>query len=401
MRHRVVRAAAAGGWILCAGVAAASPSASGPWVSGMAVSVAAAGLSWRGGRGRHWAAASLLLCLWLVFRGVPVWRLAGPATVFIVIGLLCAGKERSFRSELRRQGERAEGLALRAKQQEADKERRRLSIQEKEGAIGEIGELYQLSKRFLATLDWEQAQQIADEALARWIPTLRGEEKSRYLRRLRELVDSGHVSVEALIQSMPLAGTDFPSRDRWAIVSGQLALGLQRVALYGQVQESATHDGLTGLLVRRTFRERLQEEVERGIRQSAPVTFLMVDLDRFKQVNDTYGHLVGDVVLREVATLIRGSVREMDLVGRYGGEEFGVLLPAADRELGIQIAERIRRTIESAPIRAYDEEIHMTVSVGAALCPAQASEAEELVEKADQAMYRAKEMGRNRTVLWE
>lgn len=344
-------------------------------------------------------AAGLLGCLWLVFQGVPVWHLAGAAAAFIAIGFLCVWKERSFRLSLRQQGERAEELERQVALQEKEKERRHLSIQTKGEAIGEIGELYQLSKRFLATLDWEQARQITEEVLARWIPTLRGEERVRTLRRLRELVDGGQVSVEALIQAMPLAGIDSPSKDRWAIVSGQLALGLQRVALYGQVQESATHDGLTGLLVRRTFRERLQEEVERAMRQSVPVTFLMVDLDHFKQVNDTYGHLVGDVVLREVAMLIRGSVREMDLIGRYGGEEFGVLLPAADRELGIQIAERIRRTVESAPIRAYDEEIHMTVSVGAALVPLQASEAEELVEKADQAMYRAKEMGRNKTVL--
>ena len=342
-----------------------------------------------------------MVCLWLAVRGVMVWRLAGAATAFIAVALLCLRKERKFCARFRQEGERAQDLERQAGLQEIEKERRRLSIQAREESIGEIGELYQLSMRFLATLDWEQARQITEEALVRWIPALRGEERTRYLQQIRALVEQGQVSVEALIQSMPLAGTDFQARDRWAIVSGQLALGLQRVALYRQVQESATHDGLTGLLVRRTFRERLKEEAERSVRRSAPMTFLMVDLDRFKQVNDTYGHLVGDVVLREVANLIRGSVREMDLVGRYGGEEFGVLLPEADRDLGFQIAERIRRTIESAPIRAYDEEIHMTVSVGAALCPALTSDAEELVEKADQAMYRAKETGRNKTVVAE
>jgi len=167
------------------------------------------------------------------------------------------------------------------------------------------------------------------------------------------------------------------------------------------VQESATHDGLTGVLVRRTFLERFREEVERALARSAPMVFLMVDLDHFKQVNDTYGHLVGDVVLREIAALIRGSVREMDLVGRVGGEEFGVVLPEAGMDLGTQIAERIRRTIEAAPIRAYDEEIHITVSVGVALCPGQARNPGELIEKADQAMYQAKGMGRNRTVSAE
>ncbi|MDO8729604.1 MAG: GGDEF domain-containing protein [Candidatus Omnitrophota bacterium] len=401
MRRRIIRALATAVWVVCAGLAALFPSVSGPWLSALVLPVAAAGFSWRGGAGSAAAGLSLMLCLLLAARGVPVWRLAGAATAFIAVALLCLSEERLLRARLRREGERAQDLERQAGLQEIEKERRRLSIQAREESIGEIGELYQLSMRLLATLDWEQAHPVIEEALVRWIPTLRGEERTRTLQRIHALVDQGQVSVEPLVQSMPLAGTDFQARDRWAIVSGQLALGLQRVALYGQVQKSATHDGLTGLLVRRTFRERLQEEAERSVRRSVPMTFLMVDLDRFKQVNDTYGHLVGDVVLREVANLIRGSVREMDLVARYGGEEFGVLLPEADRDLGFQIAERIRRTIESAPIRAYDEEIHMTVSVGVALCPAQTSDAEELVEKADQAMYRAKETGRNKTVLAE
>ena len=401
MRRRIIRAGAVAGWLIFTAMAARSPSASGPWISALVLAVGAAGLSWRGGMGRAAAVLSCGVCLWMAARGVPLWRLAGAATAFIAIAFLCLRKERLFRAQLRHEGERAKELERQLGLQEIEKERRRLSIQAREEAIGEIGELYQLSKRFLATLDWEQARQITEEALVRWIPSLRAEERSRYLERIRTIVERGQVSVEALIQSMPLAGTDFPARDRWAIVSGQLALGLQRVALYGQVQESATHDGLTGLLVRRTFWERLQEEAERAVRRSTMLTFLMVDLDHFKEVNDTYGHLVGDVVLREVANLIRTSVREMDLVGRYGGEEFAVLLPDAEPNLGIQIAERIRRTIESTPIRAYDEEIHITVSIGAALCPIQTSDAEELVEKADQAMYRAKEMGRNRTVLAE
>ena len=401
MRRRVSRLGMLIVWAIAVGMAMRDPLAGGPWVSGIVLPVAAAGLFW--GKGEVWpvVACSLLLCVWLILEGLPAWRLAGPVTAFIGVALLCFNRDLFFRSKVRCLTAEEEELKRQVRLQEEEKEARQISLQKREASILEIGELYQLSKRFLSTLDWEQARQITEEALGRWLPMLREEERSRYLQRIQALVEGGQVSVEALIQAMPLAGTDFPSRDRWAIVSGQLALGLQRVALYGQVQESATHDGLTGLLVRRTFQERLREEVERAVRQSAPVTFLMVDLDHFKQVNDTYGHLVGDVVLREVAGLIRSSVREMDLVGRYGGEEFSVLLPAADRELGIQIAERIRRTIESAPIRAYDEEIHMTVSVGAALCPAQTSEPEELVEKADQAMYRAKQMGRNKTVLAE
>lgn len=343
------------------------------------------------------AAAGFVACLVLALRGVPVWRLSGAITVFSGVTYLCSRRKSSFLSAVAGLAEKKKVLERQAEAQSQQKEKHLAELQRREGSITEIAELYQLSKRFLATLDWEQARQITEESLAEWVPSLRKEDRARVMEKIRELVDKSQISVEALIQVMPLAGTDFLSRDHWAIVSGQLALGLQRIALYRQVQELATHDGLTGLLVRRTFRERLEEEVERSVRRSAPVTFLMVDLDRFKEVNDTYGHLVGDVVLREIAALIRGSVREMDLVGRYGGEEFGVLLPEAGVELGVQIAERIRRTIESTPIRAYDEEIQMTVSIGAALCPRDSSRVEELIEKADQAMYRAKGMGRNRT----
>ncbi len=402
MRRRLIQFIAVAGGPFCAMLALCSPGAYGPWVSGLVVPVVSAGLGWRGGRARHAAVLALFVCAALVlWCSVASWELAGAITAFVGVAFLCTSKERASRTKLRALGEERELLLRQLAAQEEQEKLLQAGLRRKEEAVGEIGELYQLSKRFLATLDWETAKQITDEVLIKGISTLDEAERQRYLEQVKQLVDNGQISVEALIHCMPLAGTDFATRDRWSIVSGQLALGLQRIALYEQVQELATHDGLTGLLVRRTFNERLREEVERSNRRSTPVTFLMVDLDRFKQVNDTYGHLVGDVVLREVAALIRGSVREMDLVGRYGGEEFGVLLPDAEKDLGVQIAERIRKTIESAPIRAYDEEIHMTVSIGVALCPAHASTAEELVEKGDQAMYRAKNTGRNSTVVSE
>ncbi len=401
MGRRLIRSGVVAGWLIAAWMAVWQPSSGGPWLSVLLLPVAAAIFFWKKQAGGLLIAGSLFLEVWFAFRGVPVWRLVGSATAMLGVAFLCLRKEESFLSELRGLSEREETLKQRLQAGEAEKTRRRGSLEKREASILEIGELYQLSKRFLATLDWGPARQITEEALSEWVPSLRTEERERYLGRVGEMVDRGQVSVEALIQGLPLAGTDSPSRERWSIVSGQLALGLQRVALYRQVQESATHDGLTGLLVRRTFLERLHEEVDRALQRSTPVVFLMVDLDRFKQVNDTTGHLVGDVVLREVAALIRGSVREMDLVGRVGGEEFGVVLPDAGMDLGTQIAERIRRTVEAAPIRAYDEEIRMTVSVGIALCPDQARSPEELIEKADQAMYQAKGMGRNRTVSAE
>ncbi len=299
----------------------------------------------------------------------------------------------AFRSK-----ERQRELKERLSRLERERDVRRLEMDRQEQAIQGISELYELSKRFLGTLDVDQVLQMTDEAFIRWLPHVKASEREIYLKTVRSLMDQGEVSVEALASRLPLASTDIGSRERWGIVGGQLALGLRRVSLYHQVQEMAIQDGLTGLFVRRYFLERLEEEVARAHRRQTSLAFLMVDLDHFKRINDTYGHLVGDRVLREVSHLIRRSVREMDLVGRYGGEEFGVALPEADRALGIQIADRIREAVQAAPIAAYDEKMRLTVSIGVALCPKDAKTAEELIESSDRAMYEAKGMGRNRTV---
>lgn len=399
MLGRLIPFLALGVWVLGAAGALASRGEDGRWLAALVLPGMAMGL-WSSDRWMGWVTgATLALFAGVGWMGVPVWNLAGPLVA--AVGMPSIVLHRGWRLRMQ-QGElqgRCQDLQERIRALEAEKGRWQESIAGREAAVQEISQLYQLAKEFLGTLEWEQASRITEEALSRWMPSLQPEERGRYLKGLEAQVRRGDVTVEALIQGMPLAGTDFRTRERWAIVSGQLALGLQRVSLYRQVQESATHDSLTGLLVRRTFRERLQEEVQRAQRQSLSIAFLMVDLDRFKQVNDSYGHLVGDVVLREVARRVRGSVREMDLVGRHGGEEFGVVLPDAGAAVALQIGERIRRSVEETPIRAYDEEIPITVSVGIALWPGGASSAEDLVEKGDQAMYRAKAEGRNRTVM--
>lgn len=273
-------------------------------------------------------------------------------------------------------------------------------VHSQEEAIRQISQEYDLSKRFLATLDLRQALEITQETLARQMPFLSPVESSAYLARIRSLVEKGEISAQALMDGSPLPPqTDVHSRQQWWNVSGQVALGLRRVGLYRQVQELAIHDGLTGLLVRRHFRERLEEEAARARRRRTPLAFLMIDLDYFKGVNDSFGHLVGDVVLREVSRLIQQSVRQIDLVGRFGGEEFAVALPETDRAMALQVAERVRMGVDSTLIRAYDEEVHVTVSIGVAIFPSDASTAEHLIEKADQAMYQAKATGRNRSVI--
>ena len=326
-------------------------------------------------------------------------RLAGWGLSLTFLALPIIWKRwRSFKLENEESKQRQAALRSRCKQISNQRSVLEAEIRSEEGDIQQISQEYGLSKRFLATLDMKEALEITQETLARQMPHLKEEERTWVLQKIQSWVEQGEVSAQALIEGVPASRTDVHARERWWDVSGQLALGLQRVGLYRQVQESAIHDGLTGLLVRRHFRERLEEEAARSLRRKSSLAFLMVDLDHFKSVNDSFGHLVGDVVLREVAKLIQKSVREIDLLGRFGGEEFSVALPETDRLLALAVSDRIRQEIGAAVIRAYDEEVRVTVSIGVAVFPTDAGTANQLIEKADQAMYQAKAKGRNQSV---
>jgi len=185
-----------------------------------------------------------------------------------------------------------------------------------------------------------------------------------------------------------------------SLVANQLSLQLSRIHLYGQVEALAVTDALTGLSVRRYFLERAKEELERSKRHQLSCTVLMTDLDHFKEKNDTYGHLVGDVVLRDVAALLKRNLREIDLIARFGGEEFILLLIETQIDQAMPIAQRLKQLVEVHPIRAYDELLTQTLSIGAAGFPEHGQTLEELIERADQALYAAKHAGRNRVVRW-
>ena len=184
-------------------------------------------------------------------------------------------------------------------------------------------------------------------------------------------------------------------RDMLSIIANQLSLQLSRIHLYQQVEQLAVTDALTGLFVRRHFMERAREELIRSKRHALSCTILMTDLDRFKQKNDTYGHLVGDVILKDVATLLKRNLREVDLIARYGGEEFILLLIETDPDQALVIAQRFRQLVEVHPIRAYDELLNQTLSIGVAGFPRHGETLEELIERADRALYAAKNAGRN------
>ena len=207
--------------------------------------------------------------------------------------------------------------------------------------------------------------------------------------------------------SVARAGEKFTpgERELFGYLSGQAGVSIENADLHDTVKRQAVTDELTGLFNHRRFQEVIANEVERTKRGGPGMGLIMLDIDNFKRVNDTYGHMQGDLVLREVARVLRESSREIDEPARYGGEEMAVALPATDLDGAFLFAERVRRSIESLdlPLIEGDGSLRVTASFGAAaLLPDQAqADKDQLVAAADAALYRAKRSGKNRTVRAE
>jgi len=184
------------------------------------------------------------------------------------------------------------------------------------------------------------------------------------------------------------------------VLCNQASIAIANAKLHAEIEELATTDGLTGLNNHRRFQEKLSEEFKRLNRQSAPVSLLLTDIDFFKKVNDTYGHPVGDLVLKGVSKIIREVIRDIDVPARYGGEEFAVILPGTNADGGKNIAERLRKSVMDKTFSADGKVLKVTISIGIATAPVDAGSKEELIGKADQALYHAKHSGRNRSVSW-
>ena len=166
-----------------------------------------------------------------------------------------------------------------------------------------------------------------------------------------------------------------------------------------RLEKLAITDSLTGLLNRRALTERLSAELDRARRYDLVLTLLMIDLDHFKSINDTHGHLVGDEVLRDVSGILQKEVRTVDIAARFGGEEFVVVLPETGEDGAITFAERVRVRIAERPVATGDgsEPLRITVSIGVAAFPSPGiDEVDDLIARADEALYRAKAEGRNR-----
>ena len=184
----------------------------------------------------------------------------------------------------------------------------------------------------------------------------------------------------------------------------QSSITINRANAYSKILQYATIDALTNLNNRRQFELRLNQEIATAKRQNTPLCAMMIDIDFFKKVNDTYGHASGDAVLRGVASIIKQVLRESDIPSRYGGEEFAILLPYTKIEEAMIVGERLRSTVENTPItldseNIDSESINVTISMGIAeFNPAETGE--ELFARADKALYDAKESGRNRVCVY-
>lgn len=179
------------------------------------------------------------------------------------------------------------------------------------------------------------------------------------------------------------------------LMSAHISLALENNRLY----EISVLDGLTNIFNRRYLEQRLLEEVAYSKRFGKPLSVILLDIDFFKRLNDTYGHQAGDYVLRKVSTSLSDALREYDVVARYGGEEFAIVLPTTPKLVGATIAERLRLAVCRQEFRFKEQQIACTISLGVAAFPEDGKVPDELVAAADQALYKAKESGRNQVAL--
>ncbi len=165
-------------------------------------------------------------------------------------------------------------------------------------------------------------------------------------------------------------------------------------AYHEEIYRLTTVDGLTQIFNRRYFLEQLDREVSRAKRYRRELSLILFDIDHFKQINDTFGHLAGDYVLKQLATVVKGKIRREDILARYGGEEFAIVLPEIDNTNSSAFADKVRKIVEKAPFKFEDTKISVTVSVGVGTC-VEADDAAALIKRTDEKLYEAKNAGRN------
>lgn len=271
----------------------------------------------------------------------------------------------------------------------------------------------------IAAEDGEQALRLVEERLPDLIlldvmmPKVDGIEVARRIRANKALpfipiiMQTALDSTEQTVEGLDAGADDYITKPiNFAVLEARVRTQLRVKGLVEQVQRQADEllhvsrtDALTGLDNRRYLEERLEEAFEHARRLNEPFALLMCDLDKFKSVNDTHGHQAGDAVLQQFADVLRGQAREIDRIGRYGGEEFMLLLPGTTLHAAQRAGERVREAVEAHTFAIPGGSLQRTISAGAAAWPhPRLSTSDALVKAADDALYVAKETGRNRIV---
>jgi diguanylate cyclase (GGDEF)-like protein len=262
----------------------------------------------------------------------------------------------------------------------------------------------------VTAIDGEEAYELLQRAdapklaIVDWMmPEMSGPELCRKLResndapRTHVIMLTGRRGKEDLVTGLA-SGADDYVRKPFDIdeLYARVRAAYRLVTVQDQLRSQANKDDLTGLLNRAAIMEFLRRALEQATRDDGAVSILLADVDRFKPINDTHGHLIGDSVLREMGKLLKRPLRLYDAVGRYGGEEFLVVLPGCGSEDAMDVAERLRSHICRRPIQTAAGALSITVSVGIATAAGDALQADDLILAADKALYQAKHAGRNR-----
>jgi diguanylate cyclase (GGDEF)-like protein len=262
--------------------------------------------------------------------------------------------------------------------------------------------LYDITNDICKTLDEDKVFTIFRDRINRYlqISDCRFVKEASALSQYEDYAVLPLVIDNAVTGYLVASGIEEKDKEKFHILSQQFLVGIRRAILYQKVQELTITDGLTQIFNRRYFLERFNEEFNRSKKFKYRVSFLIVDIDHFKNINDNYGHLVGDAILREITKILKENIRQIDFAGRYGGEELAVVLTETDKDQARVAAERIRQAIESRRFTVYDEDLKVTISIGISTFPVDTSDSQALIDNADQALYKAKETGRNRVCVY-
>jgi diguanylate cyclase (GGDEF)-like protein len=247
-------------------------------------------------------------------------------------------------------------------------------------------------------------QRKLQSVLALQAPAFSSWEQRQYIIKLPHLrpLSSGNQHMAQNCSMLPLTAPDGQSKYICLLIEDATDAYVYQQQLQHSMlllEQANRTDGLTGVFNRSYWQQQLGYEIQRSTRYRHPLTLLLFDLDKFKQLNDQYGHQGGDAVLVELSALISGLLRDTDLLGRYGGEEFGVILPDTDLSGAMQVANRICATAAGHQLLFNGQYINATLSIGVANYNGQS--VDELIQQADTALYSAKRQGRNQAVAWQ